>query len=87
MEQTIAARMPPRARGPAEGGAGRRRGERARNGERYRPLPPGTHGLHPALVKQDQSERLQQAIVELIAAKGYGAVRVVDVASNAAPVS
>jgi hypothetical protein len=50
-------------------------------------LPPGTHGLHPALVKQDQSERLQQAIVELIAAKGYGAVRVVDVASNAAPVS
>jgi AcrR family transcriptional regulator len=51
--------------------------------ERYRPLPAGTHGIDPAEVKRDQSERLQKAIVELIAAKGYGAVRVADVAKLA----
>jgi AcrR family transcriptional regulator len=46
--------------------------------DRYRPLPTGTHGLDPELVKRDQRERLQQAMIELIADKGYPAVRIVD---------
>jgi AcrR family transcriptional regulator len=46
--------------------------------ERYRPLPTGTHGLDPELVKDDQRQRLQQAMVELVAAKGYPAVRIAD---------
>jgi AcrR family transcriptional regulator len=51
--------------------------------ERYRPLPTGTHGLDPELVKRDQRERLQQALIELIADKGYPAVRIVDLAKLA----
>jgi AcrR family transcriptional regulator len=51
--------------------------------DRYRPLPTGTHGLDPELVKRDQRERLQQAMIELIAAKGYPAVRIVDLAKLA----
>jgi AcrR family transcriptional regulator len=50
---------------------------------RYRPLPTGTHGLDPELVKRDQRERLQKAMVELIARKGYPAVRIVDLAKLA----
>jgi AcrR family transcriptional regulator len=50
---------------------------------RYRPLPTGTHGLDPELVKRDQRDRLQKAMVELIAAKGYPAVRIVDLAKLA----
>ena len=46
--------------------------------DRYRPLPTGTHGLDPELVKHDQRERLRGAIIELIAEKGYPAVRIVD---------
>src|SRR5271167_1231575 len=52
-------------------------------GDRYRPLPTGSHGLDPDLVKRDQRERLQQAMIELIAAKGYPAVRIVDLAKLA----
>jgi AcrR family transcriptional regulator len=48
--------------------------------ERYRPLPTGMHGLDPEVVKQDQRERLRNAMVELIAEKGYQAVRIVDLA-------
>jgi len=48
--------------------------------ERYRPLPTGTHGLDPELVKRDQRERLQKALIELIAQKGYQAVRIIDLA-------
>ncbi|HLL91351.1 MAG TPA: TetR/AcrR family transcriptional regulator [Solirubrobacteraceae bacterium] len=48
--------------------------------ERYRPLPTGTHGLDPEAVKRDQRERLQHAMIELIAEKGYPAVRIVDLA-------
>jgi len=55
---------------PAQGGSARR----------YRPLPTGTHGLDPEAVKRDQRERLQNAIIELIAQKGYSAVRIVDLA-------
>jgi AcrR family transcriptional regulator len=47
---------------------------------RYRPLPTGAHGLDPRAVKSDQRGRLQQAMTELIAAKGYPAVRIVDLA-------
>jgi AcrR family transcriptional regulator len=48
--------------------------------ERYRPLPTGMHGLDPEAVKRDQRERLQKAMIELIAKKGYTAVRIVDLA-------
>jgi AcrR family transcriptional regulator len=51
--------------------------------ERYRPLPTGMHGLDPEVVKQDQRERLRSAMVELIAQKGYQAVRIVDLAKLA----
>ena len=44
----------------------------------YEPLPTGTHGLTPDAVASDQRERLRRAIVELIAAKGYPAVRIAD---------
>ena len=47
---------------------------------RYRPLPSGAHKLDPAAVRRDHSERLRRAIVELSAAKGYPAVRIVDLA-------
>jgi AcrR family transcriptional regulator len=49
-------------------------------GNRYRPLPTGTHGLDPEAVKRDQRQRLQTAMIELIAKKGYQAVRIVDLA-------
>lgn len=52
-------------------------------GSRYRPLPTGSHGLEPEQVKRDQRERLQSAMVELIALKGYPAVRIVDLAKLA----
>ncbi len=51
--------------------------------DRYQPLPTGTHGLDPELVKRDQRERLQKAMIELIAEKGYPAVRIVDLAKLA----
>jgi AcrR family transcriptional regulator len=47
--------------------------------ERYRRLPTGTHGLDPQEVQRDQRERLRTAMVELIARRGYRAVRVLDV--------
>ena len=46
--------------------------------ERYRRLPTGAHGIDPEEVKRDQRERLQNAIVELIAERGYQAVRILD---------
>ena len=51
--------------------------------ERYRPLPTGTHGLDPDDVKRDQRKRLQAALIELIAQKGYPGVRIVDLAKLA----
>jgi AcrR family transcriptional regulator len=51
--------------------------------ERYRRLPTGMHGLDPEVVKNDQRERLQKAMIELIAAKGYQAVRIIDLAKLA----
>jgi AcrR family transcriptional regulator len=47
---------------------------------RYRPLPAGSRKLDAGAVRRDQADRLRRAIVELIAAKGYPAVRMVDLA-------
>ncbi len=71
---------PPRGvRRPAKG-----RGSATEAGDeqaaRYRPLPTGSHGLDPELVKRDQRERLEHAMIELISQKGYPAVRIVDLA-------
>ena len=57
-------------------------GPRAEAG-RYSPLPTGTHGLTPDLVKRDQRERLEKAMIDLIAHKGYAAVRIGDLAKLA----
>src|SRR5580700_6306367 len=62
-----------------DGDSERRKGR----AERYRPLPTGTHGLDPELVKRDQRSRLQKAMIELIAEKGYPSVRIVDLAKLA----
>ena len=45
---------------------------------RYRRLPTGAHGLDPEEVSRDQRERLQTALIELIAERGYQAVRILD---------
>jgi AcrR family transcriptional regulator len=55
----------------------------AHESERYRPLPTGTHGLNPDVVKDDQRRRLQIALIELIAEKGYPGVRIGDLAKLA----
>src|ERR1035438_6257575 len=46
---------------------------------RYRRLPTGAHGLDPEEVQRDQRERLRTALIELIARRGYQAVRILDV--------
>jgi AcrR family transcriptional regulator len=46
--------------------------------ERYRRLPTGAHGLAPEEVERDQRERLRRAMIELIAERGYPAVRILD---------
>src|ERR1700677_1736601 len=45
---------------------------------RYRRLPTGAHGLDPEEGRRDQRERLQTALIELIAERGYQAVRILD---------
>lgn len=45
---------------------------------RYRRLPTGAHGLDPEEVRRNQRERLQSALIELIADRGYQAVRILD---------
>ncbi len=45
---------------------------------RYRRLPTGAHGLDPEEVRRDQRERLATALIELIAQRGYQAVRILD---------
>jgi AcrR family transcriptional regulator len=47
-------------------------------GERYRRLPTGAHGLAREEVERDQRERLRLAMIELIAKRGYQAVRILD---------
>jgi AcrR family transcriptional regulator len=46
--------------------------------ERYRRLPTGAHSLDPEEVRRDQRERLQSALIELIAERGFQAVRILD---------
>jgi AcrR family transcriptional regulator len=65
---------------PAADGSAHADGE---SSDRYRPLPTGTHGLDPELVKRDQRGRLRDAMIELIARKGYPSVRIVDLAKLA----
>lgn len=45
---------------------------------RYQRLPTGVHGLDPEEVRRDQRTRLQTALIELIADRGYQAVRILD---------
>ena len=68
-----AARSAPERDPTAEGG----REDRARD-DRYRRLPTGAHGLAREEVARDQRERLQRAMTELIAQRGYQAVRILD---------
>jgi|GEM_PF-574631 len=55
-------------------------GDSGQNGSkgRYRRLPTGAHGLGREEVARDQRDRLQSAMVELIAERGYQAVRILD---------
>ena len=46
--------------------------------QRYRRLPTGAHGLDREAVARDQRERLQAAMIELIAKSGYPALRIID---------
>jgi AcrR family transcriptional regulator len=55
----------------------------ARPAQRYQRLPSGTHGLDPEQVRGDQAQRLRAAMIELIAAKGYPAVRIADLSKLA----
>ena len=57
---------------------GSKRRPSSKSGERYRRLPTGAHGLDPEEVERDQRERLQTAMIELIAERGYQAVRILD---------
>ena len=57
---------------------GAKRRSSSKSGERYRRLPTGVHGLDPEEVERDQRERLQTAMIELIAERGYQAVRILD---------
>jgi AcrR family transcriptional regulator len=48
------------------------------DGSRYQRLPTGAHGLTREEVERDQRERLRSAMIELIAERGYPAVRILD---------
>jgi len=63
--------QPPRVAAASEG-------DRSGTDGRYRRLPTGAHGLAREEVARDQRERLQSAMVELIAERGYQAVRILD---------
>jgi AcrR family transcriptional regulator len=45
---------------------------------RYQRLPTGAHGMTREEVERDQRERLRAAMIELIAERGYPAVRILD---------
>jgi AcrR family transcriptional regulator len=59
-------------------GAEREREAEQDRAERYRRLPTGAHGLAREEVERDQRERLRRAMIELIAERGYPAVRILD---------
>jgi AcrR family transcriptional regulator len=55
---------------------------RDRQGERWRP-PRGRHGLPPEIVARSQRERLLEATMRVVAAKGYAATTVADLTKQA----
>src|SRR5580704_5772359 len=59
-------------------GAGREAAGDGRSNDRYRRLPTGAHGMAREEVARDQRDRLQRAMTELIVARGYQAVRILD---------
>ncbi len=63
---------------PAKAAGGARKPPDGNGTGRYRRLPTGAHGLDPEEVRRDQRERLQTALIELIAERGYQAVRILD---------
>jgi AcrR family transcriptional regulator len=68
-------------RQPSAAGGAARAGQQSAPGgrdDRYRRLPTGAHGLAREEVARDQRERLQRAMTELIAQRGYQAVRILD---------
>jgi AcrR family transcriptional regulator len=69
-QDTAAAETGSRAKGAGRSGSTR--------GARYRRLPTGAHGLTREQVEQDQRDRLRSAMIELIAERGYPAVRILD---------
>jgi AcrR family transcriptional regulator len=56
--------------------------EPAGGGERWRP-PRGRHRLPPEVVSRSQRERLLEAAVRVVAEKGYGAVTIGDLTTEA----
>jgi AcrR family transcriptional regulator len=56
--------------------------ERAGGGDRWRP-PRGRHRLPPEVIARSQRERLLDAAVHVVAAKGYGAMTVGDLTGKA----
>ena len=56
--------------------------EQAGGGERWRP-PRGRHRLPPEVVSRSQRERLLEAAVRVVAARGYGAMTVGDLTREA----
>jgi len=52
--------------------------QRDRSSDRYRRLPTGAHGMAREDVESDQRDRLRRALIELIAERGYQAVRIAD---------
>jgi AcrR family transcriptional regulator len=53
-----------------------------RQGERWRP-PRGRHGLPPEVVARSQRDRLLEATMRVVAAKGYAATTVADLTKEA----
>ncbi len=56
--------------------------ERAGGGERWRP-PRGRHRLPPEVISRSQRERLLEAAVRVVAAKGYATVTIGDLTKEA----
>src|SRR3989449_1776207 len=59
-------------------GAANGSSQRDRSSDRYRRLPTGAHGMAREEVESDQRDRLQRAMTELVAERGYQGVRILD---------
>jgi AcrR family transcriptional regulator len=64
--------------GKAKDSSSRDEASASNGGTRYRRLPTGAHGLTREEVELDQRGRLRSAMIELIAQRGYPAVRILD---------